>query len=119
MSASLDINPLFQAAQSHGALFTASRQALTIADFGAMIQAGLRTPVDDVTASAAVLWGGLGYLNPLLALEVSTMPIIQSLLDSDFYKFTMGHWVFKRYPHVPVRYAFKNRTARGAAGGVH
>jgi nicotinate phosphoribosyltransferase len=40
------------------------------------------------------------------------MPIIQSLLDTDFYKFTMGHWVFKRYPNVPVRYAFKNRTAR-------
>ena len=40
------------------------------------------------------------------------MPIIQSLLDTDFYKFTMGHWVFKRYPTVPVRYAFKNRTAR-------
>ena len=40
------------------------------------------------------------------------MPIIQSLLDTDFYKFTMGYWVFKRYPDVPVRYAFKNRTAR-------
>lgn len=40
------------------------------------------------------------------------MPIIQSLLDIDFYKFTMGHWVFKRYPDVPVRYAFTNRTAR-------
>jgi len=40
------------------------------------------------------------------------MPIMQSLLDTDFYKFTMGHWVFKRYPNVPVRYAFKNRTAR-------
>jgi nicotinate phosphoribosyltransferase len=40
------------------------------------------------------------------------MPIIASLLDTDFYKFTMGHWVFKRYPDVPVRYAFKNRTAR-------
>src|SRR5215470_11119238 len=40
------------------------------------------------------------------------MPIVQSLLDTDFYKFTMGHWVFKRYPNVPVRYAFKNRTAR-------
>jgi nicotinate phosphoribosyltransferase len=40
------------------------------------------------------------------------MPIIQSLLDTDFYKFTMGHWVFKRYPDVPVRYAFKNRTAQ-------
>jgi len=30
-------------------------QALTIADIGAMIQAGLGTPVDDVTASEAVL----------------------------------------------------------------
>lgn len=40
------------------------------------------------------------------------MPIMHSLLDIDFYKFTMGHWVFKRYPHIPVRYAFKNRTAQ-------
>jgi hypothetical protein len=45
-----DINALFQAAQSSGALST----ALTIADIGAMIQAGLGTPVDDVTASEAV-----------------------------------------------------------------
>lgn len=47
-----------------------------------------------------------------LPIEVSPMPIIQSLLDTDFYKFTMGHWVFKRYPYIAVRYAFKNRTAR-------
>ena len=40
------------------------------------------------------------------------MAIIQSLLDIDFYKFTMGHWVFTRYPDIPVRYAFTNRTAR-------
>ena len=40
------------------------------------------------------------------------MPIMHSLLDIDFYKFTMGHWVFKHYPNVPVRYAFKNRTAQ-------
>src|SRR5207245_477128 len=51
-------------------------------------------------------------LAPLVSIEVSPMPIIQSLLDTDFYKFTMGHWVFKRYPHIPVRYALKNRTAR-------
>src|SRR5262249_3755297 len=44
--------------------------------------------------------------------EAKTMPIIDSLLDIDFYKFTMGHWVFKRYPTIPVRYAFKNRTAQ-------
>jgi nicotinate phosphoribosyltransferase len=40
------------------------------------------------------------------------MPIIESLLDLDFYKFTMGQLVFKRYTDVPVTYAFKNRTAR-------
>jgi nicotinate phosphoribosyltransferase len=38
------------------------------------------------------------------------MPIIKSLLDSDFYKFTMGQVIFKRHPDVPVRFALKNRT---------
>ncbi len=38
--------------------------------------------------------------------------IIQSLLDADFYKFTMGQLVFHRYPDVPVKYAFKNRTIK-------
>ncbi len=37
MSTSIDINSLFQAVQSSGALSTASLQALTIADIGAMI----------------------------------------------------------------------------------
>jgi len=37
--------------------------------------------------------------------------IIESLLDTDFYKFTMGQIVFDKYPGVPVTYAFKNRTA--------
>lgn len=40
------------------------------------------------------------------------MPIITSLLDTDFYKVTMGHWVFHRYPALPVRYGFTNRTTR-------
>jgi nicotinate phosphoribosyltransferase len=39
------------------------------------------------------------------------MPIITSLLDIDFYKFTMGQLVFHRSPEVPVKYAFKNRTS--------
>jgi len=38
------------------------------------------------------------------------MPIIQSLLDVDFYKFTMGQMVFLRYKDVPVTYALTNRT---------
>jgi hypothetical protein len=52
MNTPIDINSLFQAVQSSGALSTASMQALTIADIDAMIQAGLGTPVDGVTASA-------------------------------------------------------------------
>ena len=37
--------------------------------------------------------------------------IITSLLDTDFYKFTMGQLILDRYPDVPVKYSFKNRTA--------
>ncbi len=39
-------------------------------------------------------------------------PIITSLLDVDFYKFTMGQFVFHRYPNVPVKYGFNNRTKK-------
>ena len=38
------------------------------------------------------------------------MPIIESLLDTDFYKFTMGQVILKHHPDVPVRFTFKNRT---------
>ena len=38
------------------------------------------------------------------------MRIIESLLDDDFYKFTMGQVVFNRYREVPVKFAFRNRT---------
>lgn len=37
-------------------------------------------------------------------------PIITSLLDTDFYKFTMGQFAWKYYPNVKVKYAFINRT---------
>lgn len=37
-------------------------------------------------------------------------PIVISLLDLDFYKISMGQWVFHRYPDVLVRYAFRCRT---------
>ncbi len=36
--------------------------------------------------------------------------IIQSLLDTDFYKYTMGQYAWKYYPNVKVKYAFINRT---------
>jgi nicotinate phosphoribosyltransferase len=44
--------------------------------------------------------------------EPLSVPIIQSLLDLDFYKFTMGQLVFLKYRDVTVRYALTNRTRR-------
>ncbi|MBI5742589.1 MAG: nicotinate phosphoribosyltransferase [Candidatus Niyogibacteria bacterium] len=44
------------------------------------------------------------------------MRIIGSLLDLDFYKLTMGQAVFKLYPKVVVKYAFKNRTKKVRLG---
>jgi len=37
-------------------------------------------------------------------------PIIECALDTDIYLHTMGQFVYLRYPDVPVRYVFKNRT---------
>ncbi|VVB80073.1 Nicotinate phosphoribosyltransferase [uncultured archaeon] len=39
-------------------------------------------------------------------------PIIQSFLDLDHYKLTMGQFAFHRYATVPVKYAFTNRTKK-------
>lgn len=39
-------------------------------------------------------------------------PIIQSLLDLDHYKLTMGQFAFHRYADVPVKYASTNRTKK-------
>lgn len=36
--------------------------------------------------------------------------IIRSLLEADFYKFTMGCLVWKLHPNVQVHYKFRNRT---------
>lgn len=38
--------------------------------------------------------------------------IIKSLLDIDFYKFTMGQLVLKLHREVKVKFAFKNRTKK-------
>lgn len=38
------------------------------------------------------------------------MHIIESILDIDFYKFTMGNLVFQLYPDVEVTYALTNRS---------
>ncbi|MGV3614494.1 MAG: nicotinate phosphoribosyltransferase [Fimbriimonas sp.] len=39
------------------------------------------------------------------------MPIIRSLLDTDFYKITMAQAVRHRWPRTRVRYRFRNRTS--------
>ena len=38
-------------------------------------------------------------------------PIIESLLDIDFYKLSMGQMIFHRHPKMPVTLGFINRTA--------
>ena len=38
------------------------------------------------------------------------MPIIESMLDTDLYKFTMLQVVWRQFPHVDVEYAFKCRS---------
>ena len=38
-------------------------------------------------------------------------PIINSLLDQDFYKFTMGQVIFNSFPNTICRFKFKNRTS--------
>lgn len=46
------------------------------------------------------------------------MSIIKSLLDVDFYKFTMGLLVFLKYRNVDVRYGFTCRTKDVSLGKV-
>jgi nicotinate phosphoribosyltransferase len=45
-------------------------------------------------------------------------PIITSLLEPDFYKFTMGQFVWRRYPDVLVASAFRNRTKNVHLGSI-
>lgn len=40
------------------------------------------------------------------------MMIINSLLDIDFYKFTMGQVIFHKYKDTPVKFVFKNRSKK-------
>jgi nicotinate phosphoribosyltransferase len=50
--------------------------------------------------------------NRIQSYQPAYEPIIQSLLDTDFYKLTMGQFAFNRYAQAPVKYSFKNRTKR-------
>ena len=44
------------------------------------------------------------------------MPVIQSLLDTDFYILTMGSQILKRYGGIPVTYGLVNRTTSVSLG---
>lgn len=45
---------------------------------------------------------------------MQNQPIIQSLLDLDFYKLTMAQVAWKHFPNAPVKYSFINRTKQVA-----
>ena len=45
--------------------------------------------------------------------------IINSLLDTDFYKYTMGQFAWKYYRNVKVKYAFINRSKVKLAEFIH
>ena len=45
--------------------------------------------------------------------------IINSLLDTDFYKYTMGQFAWKYYNNVKVKYAFINRSKVKLAEFIH
>lgn len=49
---------------------------------------------------------------------MSDKPIITSLLIGDFYKFTMGQFVWRRYPHARVTSALRNRTKNVHLGKI-
>ena len=47
-----------------------------------------------------------------------TGPIVRSRLEPDFYKFTMGQLIWRKYPAVQTTFTFSNRTARVRLGRV-
>ncbi len=47
-----------------------------------------------------------------------TGPIIRSRLEPDFYKFSMGQLIFRKYRDVETTFTFRNRTATARLGQV-
>jgi nicotinate phosphoribosyltransferase len=60
----------------------------------------------------------VSVLNPEFRLTELTGPIVRSRLEPDFYKFTMGQLIWRKYRNVPVTFAFQNRTAKASLGEV-
>jgi nicotinate phosphoribosyltransferase len=51
-------------------------------------------------------------------LALTSGPIVRSRLEPDFYKFTMGQLIWRKYGDVQVTFTFKNRTPRARLGEV-
>ena len=47
-----------------------------------------------------------------------TGPIVRSRLEPDFYKFTMGQLIWRKYGDVDVTFSFRNRTPQARLGEV-
>jgi nicotinate phosphoribosyltransferase len=47
-----------------------------------------------------------------------TGPIIRSRLEPDFYKFTMGQLIWRKYRDIDATFSFKNRTPQARIGEV-
>ena len=47
-----------------------------------------------------------------------TGPIVRSRLEPDFYKFTMGQLIWRKYRNVETTFSFRNRTAKARLGEV-
>src|SRR5687767_7238648 len=47
-----------------------------------------------------------------------TGPIVRSRLEPDFYKFTMGQLIWRKYRAVETTFSFKNRTAKARLGRI-
>ena len=45
-------------------------------------------------------------------------PIIRSRLEPDFYKFSMGQLIWRKYRDVETTFSFRNRTAKARLGAV-
>jgi nicotinate phosphoribosyltransferase len=45
-------------------------------------------------------------------------PIVRSRLEPDFYKFTMGQLIWRKYPQVETTFAFQNRTSKARIGEI-
>jgi nicotinate phosphoribosyltransferase len=48
----------------------------------------------------------------------TTGPIVASRLEPDFYKFTMGQLIWRKYRDVPVVFSLRNRTPQAKLGRV-